>query len=164
MEEAPTSRALLPHLNTPRAAKTSPVRAPGPPSGTATRQRAPAAAPLLPCPPLGALTSVPARRPGQAEAPPHPGGRSRLAGAAGTERRAAVVPRCLPARHLPPLSRQRQRRRAAPGSAWGGGARGRRSVPPAAKRSRERRDAARAGPPEPPRSSLTRCRPCGGRF
>lgn len=79
MEEPPGSRAL-PHLNTPRAAKTSPLRAAGPPSGAATRQRAPAVAPLPPCPPppgadLGA-SPPPARSPGRAEAPPHPGGRS----------------------------------------------------------------------------------------
>lgn len=135
MEETPGSRALLPHLNSPRAAKTSPLRAPGPPSGPPPAAR-PEPLPPPALPPgadLGAAPRPPAARPGPGPAwqgPREPSGGKRGNGTAS-----------LPC-HPPPPSR-----RATPGS---GGARGRRSVPPTAKKPRGRGAPPVAGPPEPP--------------
>lgn len=90
MEETPGSRALLPHLNTPRAAKTSPLRAPGPPSGPPPAAR-PEPLPPPALPPGADLGAAPP--PARSPARPRP----RLAGAAGTERREAGERHCLAA-------------------------------------------------------------------
>lgn len=159
MEETPGSRAPPPQYFS--RSQNKPPADPGP----AIRGCPPAAAPLPP--PQGAdlgASPPPVRSPGQAEAPPHPGGRSppgrscgnRAAGSAGNS--TASLP-LSPASTFPAAGG----RRAAPGSGWGEGE-GKEVGPSGSQAAPGAEGAARAGPPEPPRSSLTRCRPCGGRF